>query len=378
MLRVQSEAGPRYLIVDYKTNWLGPMDEPLTAHSYRPEALAGAMGHSDYPLQALLYAAVLHRFLRWRQPGYDPAVHLGGVLYLYLRGMCGPDTPLVDGSPCGVFAWQPPVALVEELSDLLDGCRRMTELWEPTGEHDWRFATGSAGLLAAFNAAGVLTSTDLHVATRIGVLGGEDDERVLLAVALAVRAVRRGSVCLDLALAPETAPELPWPDDWAAARSPVVAALPLGAPRAWSALASTGLLYLDRYHRLETQVHDDLAAPPRAGAAPGRRDAAGRCAGEGARRALQRRAGGRGRRRRPPPYDDPHRRSRHRQDHHGRPAARAARRPGRRHGGGRLAIALAAPTGKAATRLQEAVVSELADVALTWPEAPSSSAGSTG
>ncbi len=121
VLRVHSETGPRYLIVDYKTNWLGPMDEPLTAHSYRPEALAGAMGHSDYPLQALLYAAVLHRFLRWRQPGYDPAVHLGGVLYLYLRGMCGPETPLVDGSPCGVFAWQPPVALVEALSDLLDG-----------------------------------------------------------------------------------------------------------------------------------------------------------------------------------------------------------------------------------------------------------------
>lgn len=115
--------GPRYLVVDYKTNWLGPMDQPLTAHSYRPEALAGAMGHSDYPLQALLYAAVLHRFLRWRQPGYDPEQHLGGVLYLYLRGMCGPATPLVDGAPCGVFAWRPPDALVEELSDLLDGAR---------------------------------------------------------------------------------------------------------------------------------------------------------------------------------------------------------------------------------------------------------------
>jgi exodeoxyribonuclease V beta subunit len=115
--------GPTYLVVDYKTNWLGPADQPLTAHSYRPEALDAAMGHSDYPLQALLYAAVLHRFLRWRQPGYDPEQHLGGVLYLYLRGMCGPDTPLVDGAPCGVFAWKPPVALVEELSDLLDGAR---------------------------------------------------------------------------------------------------------------------------------------------------------------------------------------------------------------------------------------------------------------
>jgi exodeoxyribonuclease V beta subunit len=121
VLRVRDGSGPRYLVVDYKTNWLGPVDEPLTAHSYRPEALAEAMGHSDYPLQALLYAAVLHRFLRWRQPGYDPEQHLGGVLYLYLRGMCGPDTPLVDGAPCGVFAWRPSVALVEALSDLLDG-----------------------------------------------------------------------------------------------------------------------------------------------------------------------------------------------------------------------------------------------------------------
>nr|WP_218852158.1 UvrD-helicase domain-containing protein [Nocardioides panaciterrulae] len=120
-------AGPRYLVVDYKTNWLGGADRPLRAHDYRPEALAAAMGHSDYPLQALLYAVVLHRFLRWRQPAYDPEQHLGGVLYLYLRGMCGPDTPVVDGQPCGVFSWRPPVALVEELSDLLDGAARTAE-----------------------------------------------------------------------------------------------------------------------------------------------------------------------------------------------------------------------------------------------------------
>ena len=113
--------GGRFLVVDYKTNWLGPRDEELTAAAYSPDALAAAMGHSDYPLQALLYAVVLHRFLRWRLPGYEPGSHFGGVLYLYLRGMCGPETPLVDGQPCGVFSWQPPVALVEELSDLLDG-----------------------------------------------------------------------------------------------------------------------------------------------------------------------------------------------------------------------------------------------------------------
>ncbi|HEU5454801.1 MAG TPA: UvrD-helicase domain-containing protein, partial [Nocardioides sp.] len=34
--------GPRYLVVDYKTNWLGGHDAPLTAAAYRPEALAAA------------------------------------------------------------------------------------------------------------------------------------------------------------------------------------------------------------------------------------------------------------------------------------------------------------------------------------------------
>ncbi|MDT5221047.1 MAG: exodeoxyribonuclease beta subunit, partial [Mycobacterium sp.] len=112
--------GQRYLVVDYKTNWLGDPDRPLTAADYSPPRLVAAMLHSDYPLQALLYSVVLHRFLRWRQPDYDPARHLGGVLYLFLRGMCGPDTPVADGHRAGVFSWTPPATLVTALSDLLD------------------------------------------------------------------------------------------------------------------------------------------------------------------------------------------------------------------------------------------------------------------
>jgi len=69
----------------------------------------------------LLYSVALHRFLRWRQPGYDPDEHLGGALYLFVRGMCGPGTPVVDGTPSGVLSWRPPSALVLDLSDLLDG-----------------------------------------------------------------------------------------------------------------------------------------------------------------------------------------------------------------------------------------------------------------
>ncbi|HEX3285611.1 MAG TPA: exodeoxyribonuclease V subunit beta [Mycobacterium sp.] len=115
--------GDRYVVVDYKTNWLGDPTEPLTAADYAQPRLAEAMLHSDYPLQALLYSVVLHRFLRWRLPGYAPEKHLGGVMYLFLRGMCGPDTPVVDGHPAGVFSWQPPVELITAMSDLLDAGR---------------------------------------------------------------------------------------------------------------------------------------------------------------------------------------------------------------------------------------------------------------
>jgi exodeoxyribonuclease V beta subunit len=121
VLRLRGPDGtPRYVVADYKTNRLGG-DEPLTSWHYRPEAMVQAMRDAHYPLQALLYSVALHRFLRWRQPGYAPGTHLGGVLYLFLRGMCGPQTPVVDGMPCGVFAWAPPPALVEDLSNLLHG-----------------------------------------------------------------------------------------------------------------------------------------------------------------------------------------------------------------------------------------------------------------
>ncbi len=78
------------------------------------------MHRRHYPLQALIYTVALHRYLRWRQPGYAPDRHLGGVLYLFVRGMGGPDTPVVDGSTCGVWSWAVPADLVVDLSDLFD------------------------------------------------------------------------------------------------------------------------------------------------------------------------------------------------------------------------------------------------------------------
>ncbi|WP_406603450.1 UvrD-helicase domain-containing protein [Nocardia aurantia] len=107
--------GPRFVVVDYKTNRLGTGD--LTVDHYTPDRMAAEMMRSHYPLQAILYSVALHRYLRWRLPGYRPEEHLGGIRYLFVRGMIGPETP----PGCGVSEWDPPAALITDLSALLAG-----------------------------------------------------------------------------------------------------------------------------------------------------------------------------------------------------------------------------------------------------------------
>ncbi|KUI25625.1 exodeoxyribonuclease V subunit alpha [Mycobacterium sp. IS-1742] len=111
----------------------------------------------------------------------------------------------------------------------------------------------------AFTDAEVFEPADVHVARRLTELAGDADESVALAVAFAVRALRNGSVCVDLrsVAAQVGMPELPWPDPevWLAA----VRASPLtGAPPVLRLHAD--LLYLDRYWREEQQVCDDVLA----------------------------------------------------------------------------------------------------------------------
>ena len=126
--------------------------------------------------------------------------------------------------------------------------------------HDRRLALRATGLLATFNRAEVLAAADVHVARRLATMTDEHDEQVLLAAALAVRAVRQGSTCVDLTTVSEMPLEddmvLPWPDvtAWQAAveRSPLVTQRVLRT--------DNGLLYLDRYWREEVQVCDDLLA----------------------------------------------------------------------------------------------------------------------
>jgi exodeoxyribonuclease V beta subunit len=115
------QGGGRFVVADYKTNALTKRGRPAGPDDYHPTRMAEAMADHDYPLQAVLYSVALHRYLRWRLPDYEPATHLGGVAYLFLRGMAGPEVAVSHGQPHGVFHWPVPPALVSSLSNLLDG-----------------------------------------------------------------------------------------------------------------------------------------------------------------------------------------------------------------------------------------------------------------
>ncbi|HSN44453.1 MAG TPA: 3'-5' exonuclease, partial [Propionibacteriaceae bacterium] len=123
VLRVGAE--PRHLVIDYKTNRMPVLaGESLTVDHYRPAAMARAMMDAHYPLQALLYSVALHRHLGQRLRDYSPDVHLGGVGYLFVRGMAGPQTPVNDGMPAGVFTWHPSTDLILAASAVLEGGTR--------------------------------------------------------------------------------------------------------------------------------------------------------------------------------------------------------------------------------------------------------------
>ena len=125
-------------------------------------------------------------------------------------------------------------------------------------------ALRAEGLLRDFNRAGILSAADVHVSRRLGAIAGESSEAVLLAVALVVRSTRHGSVVLDLSTArATTSPDvdddeaavvdvaLDWPDDWVegCAASPLV-----GGP-----LRMLGSkIWLGRYWDQEEQVAREL------------------------------------------------------------------------------------------------------------------------
>ena len=140
------------------------------------------------------------------------------------------------------------------------------ERFEPVDAHDRRLAHEATGLLGFLNAAHVLTAADLHVARTLGHAAGglEESSRdaALVAAALATRALRTGSVAVDLAQldtalrALEPAPDLPWADE----REWTDRLLESSLVRRGALVVEHGLVYLQRYHHQEVQVVQDLLA----------------------------------------------------------------------------------------------------------------------
>ena len=119
VVRVPHGNDYRFMVIDYKTNRLHQPGSLRPVDAYHPSLLVHAMNEHRYPLQALLYSVAVHRYLRWRLgAAYDPEAHLGGIGYLFVRGMVGPNTPTVGGVAHGVFSWRPPTDAICALDEL--------------------------------------------------------------------------------------------------------------------------------------------------------------------------------------------------------------------------------------------------------------------
>lgn len=94
-----------YYVADYKSNWLGPDNA-----AYTLEAMRATILNARYELQYVLYIFALHRLLKARLPDYDYDHHIGGVVYIFLRGL--------NASTQGLHTERPPRELIEALDAL--------------------------------------------------------------------------------------------------------------------------------------------------------------------------------------------------------------------------------------------------------------------
>ena len=110
----------RYYVADYKSNWLGADDS-----AYTEQAMTASILDNRYDLQYVLYLLALHRQLKARLPGYDYDQHMGGALYLFLRG--------TRSQGQGVFFTRPPRLLIESLDLMFQG-KPLPKTAEPAWE----------------------------------------------------------------------------------------------------------------------------------------------------------------------------------------------------------------------------------------------------
>jgi len=112
------EHAGRYYVADYKSNWLGVDDQ-----AYTVQAMEQSILDNRYDLQYVLYLLALHRQLQARLADYDYDRHIGGALYLFLRG--------TRADSRGVYFVRPPRELIERLDRMFQGKP------EPKSEPAW-------------------------------------------------------------------------------------------------------------------------------------------------------------------------------------------------------------------------------------------------
>lgn len=99
----------RYYVLDYKSNYLGPDSSSYDYPALREKILA-----SRYDLQYVIYLVAVHKLLQARLgPHYDYDKHVGGAVYLFMRGY--------QHGNAGAYCERPPRQLIEQLSALFAG-----------------------------------------------------------------------------------------------------------------------------------------------------------------------------------------------------------------------------------------------------------------
>ena len=90
----------RYYVLDYKSNKLP---------DYASSSIVDSMLSHRYEVQYTLYILAVHRLLKARLKDYNYEQHMGGAIYLYLRG--------IDQTGQGVYFNKPSFELIQSLDD---------------------------------------------------------------------------------------------------------------------------------------------------------------------------------------------------------------------------------------------------------------------
>ncbi|GDX20470.1 RecBCD enzyme subunit RecB [Actinomycetes bacterium] len=121
LIRFSQDAQERLFITDWKSNRLDEDGMAYIIDGYSRESMVNAMEHHHYPLQALIYGTAVHRYLRSRAGSSKSLPVIAGMAYFFIRGMVGEPTPMENEHRHGVFTWEAPQGLWQELSDEISG-----------------------------------------------------------------------------------------------------------------------------------------------------------------------------------------------------------------------------------------------------------------